>query len=168
MKPSLPFCAPGVVPVQRLQLARGPCRAAGEPLRHESARKLVHALRRHLNRLPQEVLVVVLLDLERRVVGAVEVAVGGIEEVSVDSRLVLGVVMTRAVVDYIVLHSHPRARARPTREDDQLVRNLAEKSESLGLRLVDSVIAAGDGGVFSYKETGRMRRVVASSVAPSR
>ncbi len=142
----LPQCAPGVVPVQRLVLGRGQC-AVRRPLpRYQSARQLVRLLRDHLRGLPQESFLVVLLDLEARVVGVAEVALGGIEDVYVDARLILGAVLSAGVADFALVHNHPRSTARPSEDDDALVKAIAEMADVMGLHLVDSVVVAGRRG----------------------
>lgn len=96
-----------------------------------------------------------LLDQGMSVKDSVLLSRGGIAGASVDVRCLLRHAILGQAVAVVLCHNHPSGRTKPSREDDQLTRKVAEACSVLGIRFVDHIIFAGD-DFYSYKESGKI------------
>jgi DNA repair protein RadC len=97
-------------------------------------------LRGRLAALPNEVLVVVLLNGRNQVTGMVEVARGGIHGCAVSARDVLRVVVASGASKFVLAHNHPSGDPTPSKEDIVITRAVARAAAIVGTPLVDHVI----------------------------
>ena len=98
---------------------------------------------------------VILLNQANRVIKKVRISVGGISGTSVDIRVILKEALTASATAFALVHNHPSGNTRPSREDDQLTKQVNAASEFMNIRLIDHLIFSND-GFYSYADEGRI------------
>ena len=92
-----------------------------------------------------EVLYVLLLNSNNRVIKPVKVAEGGSNAVSVNiADIMRSAVSTDKATGIILIHNHPSGAATPSKDDFILTNAVNEACEILGIRLIDHIIIAGN------------------------
>jgi DNA repair protein RadC len=101
----------------------------------------------------REQMVALFLDTKNRPIGRHLVSVGTVDSTPVQPRDVFRAALVAGAVNGIILaHNHPSGDLTPSRSDDEATRNVARAGALLGIRLLDHVILAPDGGHFSYRD----------------
>lgn len=100
----------------------------------------------------REEFLVLCLSSQLEVLGWVKLHTGGLDQATVDPRLVFGVALQTASAGFIVAHNHPGNNPTPSEEDKEITRRLREGAKLLGLRFVDHIIITRD-GYFSFSES---------------
>ncbi|MDQ1257333.1 MAG: repair protein RadC [Candidatus Hydrogenedentes bacterium] len=143
---------PYTIPVYRLQLVhegdveatavRGP----GDLAAH--LKDIAQADREHV--------VCIHLDTKNRPIGRQVVSVGTLNASLVHPREVFKAALLANANAIAMVHNHPSGDLSPSRDDDDLTRNIARAGALLGIKLLDHVILAPDGSHFSYRDGGRV------------
>jgi DNA repair protein RadC len=135
------------VPLQWLQLTAPSCQLRSRPVlrRLDDVARVVRA---HVADRAQEVLLVVLVDGRDRLLGVAEVAVGGVDEVDVDPRLVLGAALSSGATGFWLVHNHPRGEPAPSDDDREVTSDLRATAPIVGLVFHGHVVI-GDGGDYA-------------------
>lgn len=81
---------------------------------------------------------------------------GGIQAVTIDTRLILAAALKLAATSLILCHNHPSGNLQPSEADKKLTKNLVDISNSNNIRVSDHVIITKD-GYYSFVENGIMR-----------
>ncbi|MCF0194528.1 MAG: DNA repair protein RadC [Bacteroidaceae bacterium] len=81
---------------------------------------------------------------------------GGLNETTVDVRLVMKGAILNDAVAIALCHNHPSGSAMPSRQDDILTTRLSAAAEAMNLRFLDHVIVTEKGDYYSYSEEGRL------------
>jgi DNA repair protein RadC len=105
-----------------------------------------------LRRVRQEVFYALLLDSRHRLIRAVEVSRGSLNQSLVHPREVFAPAFREAAAAIIVVHNHPSGDPHPSREDREVTRRLAEAGQLLGIPLLDHVVVAGQGWASFARE----------------
>ena len=101
----------------------------------------------------REQMVALFLDTKNRPIGRHLVSVGTVDSTPVQPRDVFRAALVAGAVNGIILaHNHPSGDVTPSRCDDEVTRLIARAGTLLGIRLLDHVILAPDGGHFSYRD----------------
>ncbi len=124
---------------------------AGRPIRSASA--AYEFLQPRLGHLPNEVFVVLLLDIRLRVMRDVQVAAGTGWACAVQPRDALAPAVREGAAAVVFAHNHPSGDPTPSAEDRELTRRLAAASDVLGIRAVDHLVIAAS-GYASFRELG--------------
>lgn len=109
-----------------------------------------------LGNVPDEHLVVILLDAQNGLIGALSVATGSTDWCPASTRQSLRpAVIERAIrhnaVGVIVGHNHPSGEAKPSTEDLLFFKKLKEACELMEIRLLDCIIIGdGSGSIYSH------------------
>jgi DNA repair protein RadC len=142
--------APYSIPVYRLRLVQdgtaeaSPLTAPADVARHLG--DIAAADREHM--------VALFLDTKNRPIGRHLVSVGTVDATQAQPRDVFRAALVAGAVNGVILaHNHPSGDVTPSREDDELTRGIARAGALLGVRLIDHVILAPDGGHFSYRDS---------------
>lgn len=90
-----------------------------------------------------ETLAVAILDGERRLIGTMCMA-GAADHVALPVREILALALRMDAHGLVVAHNHPSGDARPSRQDLDATRRLAEAAEAVDIQLHDHLIVAGD------------------------
>jgi DNA repair protein RadC len=113
-----------------------------------------------MQHLPQEKLVVVLLNSKLHIIEHVEVSTGTVSETLAHPREILHPVINRNAYAFFLMHNHPSGDPLPSRADSQLTARVREASEMMQIRFIDHVIigrpGAGRSPYFSFKESGQL------------
>ncbi|MDF2493524.1 JAB domain-containing protein [Sphingomonas sp.] len=73
--------------------------------------------------------------------------------VEVPLRSVVGVALAMGAREIVMAHNHPSGDPEPTAEDFRTTRRVADVLSSLGIRLVDHLVLAGD-AMVSFRARG--------------
>jgi DNA repair protein RadC len=125
--------------------------AAGDRL--HSPRQVWAHFGARLRGLRQETFFVLLLDSRHRLLRAVEVSRGSLNQSLVHPREVFAPALREAAAAIVVLHNHPSGDPMPSREDHEVTRRLCESGELLGIPVLDHVVIGAD-TYASFAEKG--------------
>ena len=98
---------------------------------------------------------VLLLNQGFRLIKPVRLSHGGISETAVDIRLIMKEAIVNNATVIALCHNHPSNNLFPSRNDDNLTRNVKKACETMRLHFLDHVIVT-DGAYYSYSEKGRL------------
>jgi DNA repair protein RadC len=140
----------------RTELVRAPEFDPRKSVRVASARE-VAALTAEIGLHDQEVMVVVALNFQRRVVAVHEAAVGGTHSVAQRVRHVVKVPMLAGASYVYLVHNHPSGRLKPSAADVRFARRIRAALKCVGIPLLDSVIVSM-GRYVSLRQAGLLRR----------
>ncbi|MBQ8049958.1 MAG: DNA repair protein RadC [Bacteroidaceae bacterium] len=105
--------------------------------------------------LPLEECRVLLLRQNHGIIGQALISKGGIAGTAVDVREVLRHALVNRATGLVLCHNHPSGNLRPSIEDNQLTRRVADACRAVDILFVDHIIVA-DTGYYSYKEQGKI------------
>ncbi len=138
-----------------LELAR---RALGEELRRDCVFDRPDAvrdwLRLRLAPLPHEVFMVLLLDAQHRLIEAVELFRGTLNQTSVSPREVAKLALERSAAAVRRAHKHPSGAREPSTADISLTTALKAALALIDVALLDHFIVAGNAPPTSLAERG--------------
>lgn len=80
------------------------------------------------------------LNRANRVLGILCVGKGGLNEVTVDTRIILQTALKANSSAIMICHNHPSGSAIPSRQDITLTEQLKSACKTVGLQLVDHLI----------------------------
>ena len=98
---------------------------------------------------------VLLLNQGFRLIKPVRMSHGGISETAVDIRLIMKEAIVNNATVIALCHNHPSNNLFPSRNDDNLTRNVKKACETMRIHFLDHVIVT-DGAYYSYSEKGRL------------
>lgn len=101
----------------------------------------------------QEVVIAFMLNVKNNVSGYVEVARGGVDHCAIDMRQVFRAAVSVSAAAIILAHNHPAGDPKPSREDHDITKRVAECGELLGIVLLDHVIVT-DSKSYSFAADG--------------
>ena len=96
---------------------------------------------------------VLLMNQDHRLIKKLQIAHGGISEVSVDIRIIIREAVLCNATIIAACHNHPSGNIRPSQQDNQLTQSLLIACSLMRLQFMDHVIVA-DGHYYSYHEEG--------------
>lgn len=98
---------------------------------------------------------VLLLNQGFRLIKPIRLSHGGISETAVDIRLIMKEAIVNNATVIALCHNHPSNNLFPSRNDDNLTRNVKKACETMRIHFLDHVIVT-DGAYYSYSEKGRL------------
>lgn len=101
-----------------------------------------------------EVMYVLGLDGQNRVVFLHEVARGGLHSLAVAAQDILRVAIVTGSSGVIIAHNHPSGDPTPSKEDLAMTRAVKEAAQCVGIQLLDHLIIAHGGGYSSLRDLG--------------
>lgn len=104
----------------------------------------------------RETLVAMFLDSSRRVMHARRIAIGTIDSVTCEPRLVFRPAVTLDASAILIAHNHPSGNVTPSIPDIETTRMLEMCAKVLGILFVDHLVLARDGrfqSIAEYMET---------------
>ena len=114
----------------------------------------VQRLFRHLAACPREILAFAYLDRDSRLIGLRHSASAQIMSARIPLRAVARDVVRLDALRVVMAHNHPSGDPQPSRADLAVTKRLAMALGALGAPLVEHVILARGGGVFSLRGAG--------------
>ncbi|WP_332633602.1 JAB domain-containing protein [Halalkalibacter flavus] len=100
----------------------------------------------------REVFFVMCLNTKNRVVAVHRCHVGGLNASLVVPREVFKSAILNNSASIIVSHQHPSQDVKPSREDIEVTKRLAECGKVLGIEVLDHIIVNADARYYSMKE----------------
>lgn len=94
----------------------------------------------------QEHITALFLDTAHQVIAYKLIASGGADHCAVDPRILFRRAMEAKAAALIVAHNHPSTESTPSAEDRHITGKLRMGAEVLGLKLLDHIVLAADGG----------------------
>ena len=107
--------------------------------------------------LPYEELWIALTNPLNKVIQKVKISQGGVNQTSVDIRLVLKAAINALASGIILCHNHPSGSLRPSTHDDALTERIQKAAKLMDIRILDHIILS-DSGYYSYADEGRLIR----------
>ncbi|MDR1415834.1 MAG: DNA repair protein RadC [Prevotellaceae bacterium] len=106
-----------------------------------------------LTDLPHEEFWVLMLNTRLKIIGAQKVAQGGVDNTSVDMRMLLKPCIEKLASVIAVAHNHPSGNAKPSAHDNDITKRIKEAAALINIQLADHIIIAGS-RYFSYADEG--------------
>lgn len=103
----------------------------------------------------EEVLLLVSLDSQKRVIACNEMGRGVVNSVLTSNRRIVETALKNRASSVIIAHNHPDGFAIPSREDDAATQQIKSSLSTVGIPLVDHIVVAGDDFV-SYADSGML------------
>ena len=83
------------------------------------------------------------------------IAMGGLTATTVDVRILCKQALLHNATAIALCHNHPSGSLTPSRQDDNLTRQVREAAQTLGIRLIDHIIVSTR-GYYSYNDQGKL------------
>ncbi|MBO5426894.1 MAG: DNA repair protein RadC [Prevotella sp.] len=120
------------------------------------AESIYEYLRPKMQDLATEEAWILLLNHNFKLIGdAVRISQGGLTETAVDVRLIVKHAILGNATVVVLAHNHPSGNARPSRNDDNITRQVGDALKLMRLHLADHIIIT-DGNYYSYQENGKL------------
>ena len=94
---------------------------------------------------------VLLMNTRNRVIDHILIGSGGFTSTAVDIRVVIREALMKRATAIALCHNHPSGNVTPSRDDDNLTRNLQEACKVMNIRLLDHIVIT-DGAYYSYND----------------
>jgi DNA repair protein RadC len=118
--------------------------------------KAIHIYFEHLLcDLPYEEFWALFLNHGNRIIGSRKISQGGTSEAGVDIKIVFHEAVVSLASKVAICHNHPSGNIQPSAADDSLTARIKSGLATLGIELIDHIIAA-DGHYYSYADEGRI------------
>lgn len=118
-----------------------------------SARDAYDLAQAEIAHIPQEVLLVILRDIRRKLIHCEKVAMGTLSQVLVHPREVFFPAVRYKAHSLIIAHNHPSGDPTPSNADLELTRSLMKAGSVMGIRFDDHLIVCRD-RFISLREMG--------------
>ena len=132
-------------------------RVAACPLKrgraYSSSQDVFQHFKSRLSHLQKECFWILLLDGKNRLLRLQRIAEGSLTAALAHPREVFRPAVQEASAGIICVHNHPSGDPKPSGEDIELTRRLAETGRVLGIRLLDHIVVS-DHGYFSFADEG--------------
>jgi DNA repair protein RadC len=92
---------------------------------------------------------VLMLNSKNGVIDSTLIGSGGLTATTVDIRLVIREALMKRATAIALCHNHPSGNINPSRDDNELTKNLRDACRVMNIRFLDHIIVAGD-RYYSY------------------
>lgn len=103
--------------------------------------------------LPTEEFWILLLNNAIKVIDKIRISSGGIDQTTIDIRLILREALLKRASAIALIHNHPSGNTKPSQADRSLTNNVARAAEIMHIKLIDHVIVT-DGAYYSFNDEG--------------
>lgn len=103
--------------------------------------------------LPTEEFWILLLNNAIKVIDKIRISSGGIDQTTIDIRLILREALLKRASAIALIHNHPSGNTKPSQADRSLTNNVARAAEIMHIKLIDHVIVT-DGSYYSFNDEG--------------
>ncbi len=108
--------------------------------------------------LPHEEFWAIYLNQRNKVSWKQRISAGGFTNTAVDLRIIFGAALEHKAVAIVVAHNHPSGSLRPSSQDKELTRRIADAGKILNIKLLEHIIVGvtpeGKSDYFSFAENG--------------
>ncbi|WP_421943237.1 JAB domain-containing protein [Pedobacter sp.] len=98
---------------------------------------------------------VILMNTNNRVLGIVDISVGGVSGTLVDPRIIFAVALKTNSSKIILAHNHPSGNLNPSNADLKITQKLKEGGKLLEIEVCDHIIITCD-RYYSFADEGMM------------
>ncbi|MCX8473930.1 MAG: DNA repair protein RadC [Sediminibacterium sp.] len=98
-----------------------------------------------------EILVLILLNRNNRIIKEEVIAEGGLSSTIVDIRMIFRIVFSYKATAFILCHNHPSGNPQNSEQDNLITQKIKQAAKLLDISFFDHIIVAKD-GYFSYAE----------------
>ncbi|MBY0277380.1 DNA repair protein RadC [Candidatus Binatia bacterium] len=142
-------------PVRRIRVYAVRERSTSERPRLSSPREVWQLLAGDVAGWDRERFLTLALDSANRLIGIETVSTGTLNATTVHPREIFkGLILANAAA-FIAVHNHPSGQVKPSAEDREVTKRLAEAGDLLGIRLLDHVVLSAD-AFHSFADCGEM------------
>lgn len=121
----------------------------------DSVKKVIEMMERYYIGVSAEVVYMILIDNNKRIIGIEKVGVGSVNRIAMNTRDLVERVLRANAASVILVHNHPHGPAVPSEDDIETTHIISDAFRLFGIRFVDHVIIGEDGGnVLSSKMPG--------------
>jgi DNA repair protein RadC len=152
-----PTCNREKIPVVELAFSKARCLRKGSAPVVKTPSDVAALVQGWYGCKPQEHFLVLYLSANNEVMGLHEVSKGGLDQTSVDPRVVFAGVLLAGAPAVILVHNHPSGNEQPSNADEQLTNQMVAAGKLLGIKVLDHVIVARGGGFTSIREVSSGR-----------
>lgn len=99
---------------------------------------------------------VMLLNRDNRVLGIVDVSLGGVAGTVVDPKIIFAIALKGNASALILCHNHPSGSLKPSESDKRITQQLKSGGKLLEIEVHDHLIINSDNGYFSFADNGLM------------
>lgn len=118
--------------------------------------KCIHdRMRYRISNLDHEEVWILLLNRRNEVIKEFRLTSGSSIASVFDTKMIIKRALLEDAQGLVMCHNHPSGTLRPSPQDDNITRKLAEACKTMDIRLLDHVIITV-GGYYSYSEEGRI------------
>ncbi|HEY0669946.1 MAG TPA: JAB domain-containing protein [Sphingobacteriaceae bacterium] len=96
---------------------------------------------------------VILLNRANRVLGIIDISVGGTAATIADPKVIFVAALKSAANGIIIVHNHPSGELKPSNADIELTRKIKEGGKLLDVSILDHIILSRD-GYWSFADEG--------------
>lgn len=107
----------------------------------------------HLHEQSEEYLYMICMNVKNVITSVFEISHGNVNSSIVGVREIFQKALLANAVSIIVMHNHPSGDPKPSREDVEVTKRIAEAGKIIGVDLLDHIIV-GDRSFTSLKEKG--------------
>jgi len=104
--------------------------------------------------LPHETFCILLLDARHRLIEAVDLFRGTLNQTSVYPREVVKLVLRRNAAAVVLAHNHPSGVREPSRSDEFITRDLRDALALIDVKVLDHFVVPANGEPLSFAERG--------------
>lgn len=115
----------------------------------------IYRLCKDMRQYEREVLRLICLDTNNKVIKNIDIFKGGLNSSVVDIRVLMREVIKNNSNSFIIAHNHPSGNPTPSQEDKNITARIKEAGEIIGAKLLDHLII-GNGSYKSFKEMGML------------
>lgn len=120
-----------------------------------SSRDAYLAIAPSLMDLSHEEMWMLLLNKSNRLIGKVQLSIGGVDATVVDGKTLFRRAIEGQAIAIVIGHNHPSGSLKPSQADFDITKKIKASGEILGVNLLDHLII-GDGGYYSFADEGTL------------
>jgi DNA repair protein RadC len=104
------------------------------------AAQVARVIANHNSTLWREEAFIMCLNQSNRLLGWHQIAIGGIDFINIDNRIICAIALKCLVTQVILIHNHPGGSPKPSQQDIQATNKLKQVLEFHDLSLLDHII----------------------------
>jgi DNA repair protein RadC len=98
---------------------------------------------------------VLLLNQASRVLGIIDISLGGVAATIVDAKIVFGAALKANASSILLAHNHPSGNTQPSEPDKHLTNKLKQAGKLLDIKVLDHIIVSTE-GFYSFADEGML------------
>ena len=114
-----------------------------------SSKDAYQIMKRHLVDLNHEEFWILLMGRSQKVLAKELISRGGLSETVVDPKIIFGMALQHQAIGIILIHNHPSGSLKPSQQDINLTKRLADAGKILSINILDHIIIS-DQGYYSF------------------